>query len=221
MEDFKIGDLVTMRADLPPPPDLDLRRMIGFPYRVVGARPARAEGWGALRNGVPAPRQWIDLELAILELPGVPRLLSGVASSRLRRAEGVVVRHLQQTNDAASGDPKKAVGSRKPDTWNVPDVSMYHMALAMDDGARKYGRFNWRQGSGVNVSTYINAMQRHLAAFKGGENTASDSGVHHLAHLMASAAIVLDAAAHGKLIDDRGPPSTALAAFFAVHTKKG
>lgn len=129
-------------------------------------------------------------------------------------------RTLAAALDATSGDPKRVAGSRKPGTWNVPDVATFHMAQAMDDGARKYGRFNWRRGSGVNLSVYINAMQRHLSAFKEGEDFASDSGVHHLAHLMASAAILLDAGAHGKLIDDRGPPSRALADFLATNTKK-
>lgn len=129
-------------------------------------------------------------------------------------------RTLAAALDATSGDPKRVAGSRKPGTWNVPDVATFHMAQAMDDGARKYGRFNWRRGSGVNLSVYINAMQRHLSAFKEGEDFARDSGVHHLAHLMASAAILLDAGAHGKLIDDRGPPSRALTDFLTAHTKK-
>lgn len=124
------------------------------------------------------------------------------------------------TSTAKSGDPKQAAGSRKPHTWNVPDVAVFHMAQAMDDGARKYGRFNWRHGDGVNLSVYVNAMQRHLSAFKSGEDFASDSGVHHLAHLMAGAAILLDAAAHGKLVDDRGPPSRAVGDFLTANTKK-
>src|SRR6185369_16987370 len=44
---------------------------------------------------------------------------------------------------------------------------------------------------------------RHLAEFLDGANTASDSGIHHLAHAKACCGIVLDALETGNLIDDR------------------
>lgn len=292
MDDFKIGDLVMIRPEAAHVSWVqEYRRMIGFVYRVTGARKAELLGpWDEKANNAPRPRQWLDLKLArpsaYTALLNAKTEIGSVASSRFRRVDlglvsydaetrgaverflldhepggfkdcwsgktpysgaGITLsgsngspeaqraakkkmahaaayaegpRTLAASLDATSGDPKRVAGSRKPGTWNVPDVATFHMAQAMDDGARKYGRFNWRRGSGVNLSVYINAMQRHLSAFKEGEDFASDSGVHHLAHLMAGAAILLDAGAHGKLIDDRGPPSRALADFLTAHTKK-
>lgn len=297
MDDFKIGDLVMIRpgaAAVPWLPETqEYRRMIGFVYRVTGARKAELLGpWDEKTNNTPRPRQWLDLELArqtvATALLGITTKIGGVASSRFRRVDGawgdaVVTatkamerlfsidpdagttfkdcwggktipgytlgeergshgepeaqratkkkaahaaayaegpRTLAASLDATFGDPKRVAGSRKPGTWNVPAAAPYWLAEAMDDGARKYGRFNWRHSGGVNLSVYIEAMQRHLSAFKEGENVASDSGVHHLKHLMAGAIIVLDALAHDALIDDRGPPSRALADFLTTHTKK-
>lgn len=243
MDDFKLDDLVKMKPEMVGA-NLTYKRMLGFTYRAAVVRRSAADMvWWSERNpGLPAPRQWLDLELVVPNLPpDVPRRVRSVASSRLEKATGIVADYLRKAakrslkvtaegaaegprlegvSDQKQSDPKRAAGSRKPDTWNVPDVSVYYMAQAMDDGARKYGRFNWRHGDGVNLSVYVNAMQRHLAAFKSGEDTASDSGVHHLAHLMAGAAILLDAAAHGKLVDDRGPPSRAVGDFLTANTKK-
>ena len=61
---------------------------------------------------------------------------------------------------------------------------------------------NWRKDP-VTASTYYDAMQRHMLAWQDGEDHAADSGLLHLAHVMANCAILIDAAACGTLIDDR------------------
>jgi hypothetical protein len=107
-------------------------------------------------------------------------------------------------NDGAHLDanPKTAVGATKVPLHLVPPSARHFLATAFEDGARKYGPYNWRD-SAVSVQTYIAAAGRHLDAFLDGENTAADSGAHHLAHVMACCAIVLDAMTVGKLVDDR------------------
>lgn len=102
-------------------------------------------------------------------------------------------------------NPKEGVGSTKPSTVHVPSTALFALGEAHADGARKYGSHNWRD-AGVRVSTYLEAIQRHLAAWKEGEEVASDSGVHHLAHVMACCAIVIDSQACGNLNDDRPTP---------------
>ena len=82
------------------------------------------------------------------------------------------------------------------------------MALGFDEGARKYGAFNWRHGK-VSASTYISALERHLLAWIDGEDIDPNSGKPHLAHMLASIAILVDAFEAGNLIDDRPPPGTA------------
>jgi len=90
----------------------------------------------------------------------------------------------------------------KPGIANVPAIAFFALGQAMTDGANKYGRFNWR-ASGSTVSVFVDAMARHLLGYYIGEDHAKDSRVHHLAHLMSGAAILLDAELHGVLKDDR------------------
>lgn len=91
------------------------------------------------------------------------------------------------------------------------------MSLAMGDGARKYGPFNWR-ASPVSTSTYVNAAMRHLISWWDGEEAAADSGVHHLAHAASCLAILMDAEANGCLQDDR-PKAGVTSALIAEKTK--
>jgi hypothetical protein len=93
-----------------------------------------------------------------------------------------------------------AVGKAK--LSDVPPVALYALGAAMSDGASKYGRFNWRE-TGATSSVFFDAMMRHLLDWYAGENHAPDSKVHHLAHLMASCAILLDAELQSCLNDDR------------------
>ena len=72
----------------------------------------------------------------------------------------------------------------------------------MQNGGDKYGPFNYRE-TDVTASVFFDAMMRHLLDWKDGEDFAQDSNVHHLAHLMAGAAIILDAQLHGTFVDDR------------------
>jgi len=84
----------------------------------------------------------------------------------------------------------------------IPMIAIYALGMAMDDGKRKYGKYNWRD-SCVTTSVFIDAIERHIQLYKSGENFAPDSLVHHLAHVMAGAGILLDAELYGVLQDDR------------------
>jgi len=107
--------------------------------------------------------------------------------------------------DGPDDNPKTAAGSRKPPFHFIPPIAEMILGQAMADGGVKYGAMNWREKT-VSSSVYYSAMRRHLSAWLDGENVALDSGVHHLGHVMASCAILLDAAASGKLNDDRPIP---------------
>ena len=107
-----------------------------------------------------------------------------------------------------NNNPKEAIGSLKVPLHLVPRSAKHYLALALEDGARKYGPYNWRT-SKVSLSTYTAACERHLDALWDGEDLARDSLIHHAAHVMACMAIVLDAASIGMLVDDR-PPSGAV-----------
>lgn len=114
-------------------------------------------------------------------------------------------------------NPKTALGTAKPSLSVIPPVALFHMGQAMQDGKAKYGLMNWREHK-VSSSIYYDAAMRHLMAWWDGENRASDSGVHHLAHAMACLGIILDAEATGQLNDDR-PLAGNLPAFLKANTK--
>lgn len=105
-------------------------------------------------------------------------------------------------------NPKDALGSRKPDLSLVPPAAIIYTALAMENGAAKYGPFNWRAHK-INARVYVAAALRHLYSWADGEAKASDSGVPHLAHALASLAILVDAIETGNVIDDRPRPGAA------------
>ena len=103
---------------------------------------------------------------------------------------------------------KTAAAAGKPKVSAVPPVALLALGAAMQNGADKYQRFNWREGRATS-SVFYDAILRHLVAWYSGENFATDSKVHHLAHIMASCAILLDAEMHNALNDDRLKTKTA------------
>lgn len=111
-------------------------------------------------------------------------------------------------------NPKTLQGSKKIPTHVVPPIAFYVMGMAMEDGARKYGPYNWREKS-ISSSVYIDAAKRHIDLWWDGEQKAADSGVHHLGHAMACLALVLDSEYGGSLNDDRPAVNGALAELFA------
>lgn len=93
---------------------------------------------------------------------------------------------------------------------NVPPNVLFGIGEAMNDGAKKYGRYNWRK-TDVTASVFYDKLVRHLLDWYSGEDVATDSKIHHLKHLIADAGIVLDAIDCNVFIDDRdkeGPRAT-------------
>ena len=99
-------------------------------------------------------------------------------------------------------NPKDMIGSNKLPFHLWPETATVMGCLGLLDGALKYGRSNWRV-AGVKTSIYYDAIRRHLAAMFEGEWIDPDSKLPHVAHILADAAIVMDAYAAGKLTDDR------------------
>lgn len=102
-------------------------------------------------------------------------------------------------------NPKKLYGAQKPDLSLIPPVGDLHMAMAFENGAGKYGAYNWRKDP-VEAMTYIAAMKRHIDLFLDGQDYSSDANVHNLGHAMACCAILLDSQELGILIDNRPRP---------------
>ena len=114
--------------------------------------------------------------------------------------------------DKKDTNPKDAVGTRK---WRqftvVPLTVIWELGVAMLEGARKYGRHNYRV-AGVRASVYVDAAQGHLGAYWEGQDVDPYSGLHHITKAIASLTVLRDAMIQGKYIDDR-PPKTDMDAF--------
>lgn len=106
--------------------------------------------------------------------------------------------------DAPPENPKDLVGRLKPGIRSIPPIAILEEGIVMQDGADKYGPFNW-QDAPIRASIFYDAMFRHMVQWYTGENVDPESkaGGLHLAAIRASAGILIDAHAKGTLIDDR------------------
>lgn len=102
-------------------------------------------------------------------------------------------------------NPKDAIGRTKPGIWALPPTALLYMGAVMEDGAAEYGLFNWRD-SPVDISIYFDALFRHMCWFRDGELLDAKSGLPHMAHIAANAAIILDAMESGNYHINMGSP---------------
>lgn len=110
-------------------------------------------------------------------------------------------------------NPKDAVGVRK---WRqfttIPWTVLLELGVAMLEGARKYGRHNYRAAP-VRASVYLDAaVAGHIIPWWEGENLDPDTNLSHITKAIASLTVLRDAMIQGTWIDDR-PPHTDMGAF--------
>ncbi len=107
-------------------------------------------------------------------------------------------------------NPKDSIGGNKLPLNLWPASATSYGCLGMLDGALKYGRDNFR-AAGIRYSIYSNALRRHLDALDEGEwiDRIEDggSGLPHLAHILATAAILAEGFTKGNITDDRKYPT--------------
>lgn len=99
-------------------------------------------------------------------------------------------------------NPKDLAGSRKPALTSLPLTAVFEASIATQLGATKYGPHNWRDMP-VAASAYVAAAMRHLAQWWEGQDDDDESTVSHLAHAIASLAVLRDAQVCGTMRDDR------------------
>lgn len=99
-------------------------------------------------------------------------------------------------------NPKDIAGKGKPQLHLIPMPALLEVAKAMASGAVKYGPYNWREKK-ITPGAYISAGGRHAGAYFEGQDLDPESGLHHLAHDIASKMILLDAILCGMVNDDR------------------
>lgn len=103
-----------------------------------------------------------------------------------------------------ASNPKEAFGDAKMPLDLLPDTAVVQFNLAFLEGALKYGQYNWRI-AGVSARTYVRAARRHLSKWWNGQDVDPVTHVSELASVGACIAILIDAAACGKLTDNRPP----------------
>lgn len=102
-------------------------------------------------------------------------------------------------------NPKDAVGTKKvPLASVVPARVIGEVSLAMLEGAREYGRHNYRI-AGVRASVYVDAQDRHMKAFWEGQDIDPKSGLSHVTKAIASLIVLRDSMMQGNWVDDRPP----------------
>ncbi len=103
-------------------------------------------------------------------------------------------------------NPKEACGVIKNPYSTISQAVMAEVGIAMLEGARKYGRHNYRT-TNITASIYYDAVRRHIDAWWEGEDIDPDTGIHHVTKTIASLTVLRDSMIQNKIYDDR-PPKT-------------
>ena len=106
--------------------------------------------------------------------------------------------------DFKQSNPKDSVGVRKAPMSCVSSFVVMEMAPGMMEGARKYGRHNYRV-AGVRASVYYDAAMRHLMAWFEGEDIDKESGLNHITKALSCLSVLRDSMHVGNWVDDRPP----------------
>lgn len=87
----------------------------------------------------------------------------------------------------------------------IPPESMEAFARAMEYGAIKHEPDDWRKGNGMPWTWLLAAILRHTWALMCGEDIDPSSNLHHGAHIMAGASMLIYYHVHRKTFnkDDR------------------
>ena len=90
--------------------------------------------------------------------------------------------------DAVTASQTATTGGRKFDGNKleyglIPPLAMKEMVRVLTFGAQKYERDNWKRVPD-SKRRYFDALERHVWAWKMGEQLDPESGIHHLAHAM-------------------------------------
>ena len=101
-------------------------------------------------------------------------------------------------------DPKAQLGVHKFPMSVVPACVMGEIGVAILEGALKYGAFNYRK-TGIEASTYYDAVNRHLKAWWEGEDHDADSGMSHITKAITTLVVMRDSMINGHLHDNRPP----------------
>lgn len=66
----------------------------------------------------------------------------------------------------------------------IPPIATRELAKVLTYGANKYKANNWKKVD--DKSRYIDALYRHLEAWRSGESIDTESGLSHLSHALTN-----------------------------------
>jgi len=95
---------------------------------------------------------------------------------------------LSEVNDIVKASQTATEGGRKFDGGKLeygllPPLALEETVKVLTFGAQKYERDNWKNVPD-SKRRYFDAMQRHIWAWKQGEQNDRETGINHLAHAM-------------------------------------
>ncbi len=99
-------------------------------------------------------------------------------------------------------NPKDVIGMKKAPISTLSCAVLFEMGLGMLEGARKYGRHNYR-AMGCSASVYYDAAVGHLMDWFEGEDIDENSGMNHITKALTCLATFRDSMLMGNWIDDR------------------
>jgi deoxycytidylate deaminase len=71
----------------------------------------------------------------------------------------------------------------------IPPVALEELAKVLGYGAKKYKANNWKNVD--DKSRYVDALYRHLEAWRSGKSADSESGLSHLSHALTNIAFLI------------------------------
>ena len=100
------------------------------------------------------------------------------------------------TKDIVKESQTSTTGGRKFDGDKlqyglIPPMALKEMVRVLTFGAEKYEPDNWKNVPD-SKRRYFDALQRHLWAWKEGEQIDPESGTHHLAHALCCCAFLYE-----------------------------
>lgn len=108
--------------------------------------------------------------------------------------------------DSNGINPKDSVGTQKAGLSAVPFPVLWELGVAMQEGAMKYGRHNYRAVK-IRGSVYFDAVMRHVTTWWEGEDVDPESGLNHITKAIASLVVLREAMIRDQWVDDRPPKS--------------
>ena len=120
-----------------------------------------------------------------------------------RRGSSTVIYSTLDGNKIILEEDKVATryDEEKPMMALVDSYAHTELARVLTFGASKYDRENWRKG--MQWSRCISSLERHIAAFKMGQDVDPETGINHMAHAMCNAMFLVWYSEHRKEFDDR------------------